>query len=236
LERDGLTRPVRLYRFPQRYVPYNLASAWQRETAAAVRTGDAPETLALLEHEPVFTFGRHPRYEHLIMDRDDLINRGATISESDRGGDMTFHGPGQLVAYPVLDLRAHRMRPRAYVHALEAAVIETLHRFGLRGERRDGLPGVWCGAAKIAAIGVRIEGGVATHGLALNVKTDLTWFEAIVPCGLRDASVTSVERELGASPGVETVADAFVTAFEAVFGCAIERTIPERELVTIDGR
>jgi lipoyl(octanoyl) transferase len=161
----------------------------------------------------------------VLVDPAKLRARGADVIATDRGGDVTFHGPGQLVAYPILDLRRRGLGAASYVRALEQCVIDTLDAFGLRGERVAGRPGVWTrppagGAgemAKIAAVGVRIERGVSRHGLALNVSTDLTWFDAIVPCGIADAGVTSMARELGEAPAFAAVAGAFARAFQRVF-------------------
>ena len=130
---------------------------------------------------------------------------------------MTFHGPGQLVAYPILDVRGRKLGAGGYVRLLEAAVVATLEAFGVRGERVAGRPGVWVGGEKIAALGVRISRGVSRHGLALNVSTDLEWFDLIVPCGIVDAGVTSLERALGVAPGMRAVEDAFARAFEQAF-------------------
>ncbi|MPZ13647.1 MAG: lipoyl(octanoyl) transferase LipB [Chloroflexi bacterium] len=211
-----LTKPVRLFRCSEGCIDYDTSWRWQIATAAKVRDG-APEAVALLEHAPVFTFGRRARYDHLLVQPAEVQTLGATIVESDRGGDVTFHGPGQLVAYPILDLRTRGLGPSAYVRRLEEAIIRTLHEFGVRGERSPGRPGVWVDGAKIAAIGVRVHGGISTHGLALNVETDLSWFRAIVPCGISDAAVTSLARLMEHSPGVTTVVDDFCEAFAAVF-------------------
>jgi lipoyl(octanoyl) transferase len=150
-----------------------------------------------------------------------LAARGAEVVETDRGGDVTFHGPGQVVAYPILDLRARGLGPASYVRMLEGCLITTLARFDLRAERVTGRPGVWVdvdGAlAKIAAVGVRVREGVSTHGVALNVSTDLQWFEAIVPCGIADAGVTSMQRVLGVAPSMEAVMDEFARVFASLF-------------------
>jgi lipoate-protein ligase B len=147
----------------------------------------------------------------------------------DRGGDVTFHGPGQLVGYPILDIRAMGIGPAAYVRMLESMLIDVLAKFGFVAERRDGFPGAWCGDAKIASIGVRVSRGVTTHGFALNVDTDLSWFDAIVPCGLVGVRMTSMARELGQSPTMASVEEAVVEAFAANFG--IEAAIADRVLV-----
>lgn len=197
-------------------VAYDAGWAWQQVRASALRAGTAPEALALLEHTPVYTFGMRARPEHMLVAPEVLAMRGAVVVETDRGGDVTFHGPGQLVAYPILDLRARGLGPASYVRILEASLIATLARFEVNAERVAGRPGVWVevdGAlAKIAAVGVRVREGISMHGVALNVSTDLEWFEAIVPCGIADAGVTSMQRVLGTAPAMDSVMDEFVRA------------------------
>ena len=209
-----MSRRLRVSRLP--LIDYHAARRWQTDTAATVREG-AADALALLQHAPVYTFGRRVRLDHLLVDASELRRRGAEVVESDRGGDVTFHGPGQLVAYPILNLRQRSLGPVDYVRRLEETMIRTLDAFGLRGERIAGRPGVWLRDAKIGAIGVRVQGGVSLHGIALNVDTDLSWFDAIIPCGLADAGVTSLERVLGVSPGLPAVEAAVTDAFAAVF-------------------
>ena len=201
---------------------YDDALRWQDATASALRDETGGEALAILQHPPVYTLGRRARSEHLLVDSAELAARGAEVVRAGRGGDVTFHGPGQLVAYPILDLRRRGLGAANYVRALEATVIETLARFGVRGERVSGRPGVWVGDAKLAAIGVRVRRGVSTHGLALNVSTDLSWFEAIVPCGIPGAEVISLARLPGALPAHERVEQAFAEAFEQVFDVGLE--------------
>ena len=204
LLRPGLTR-------------YQDAWQLQRRMADEVRAGATP-ALILLEHPPTYTLGARGLTQHLLASRELLAQRGAEVIESDRGGDVTFHGPGQLVAYPILDLRALGLGPVSYVRALEATVMRTVATFGIDAGRVAGRPGVWVGDAKIAAIGVRISRGITMHGFALNVTTVLSWFDAIVPCGIADAGVTSIERLLGRAPLIREVEDAVVNAFAAEFG------------------
>jgi lipoate-protein ligase B len=194
---DTRTAPVRLNRLG--LLDYATAWRWQIEAAEALREGLGEETLALVEHLPVFTFGRRVRPEHLLLDAADIQRRGAEVIESDRGGDITFHGPGQLVAYPILDLRSRGLGAVDYVRLLEETVIRALGTFGIGASRAAGRPGVWVDGAKIAALGVRVQRGITTHGFALNVETDLSWFDLIVPCGIADAGITSIERLLGHS-------------------------------------
>lgn len=200
---------------------YPDAWTWQRNRADAVRSGGAAEALMLVQHPPVYTLGMRGRTASMLVSDALLAARGAEVVQSDRGGDVTFHGPGQMVAYPILDVRRRGLGPSAYVRLLEASVIETLASFGVEAGRVAGRPGVWTGKdgthTKVAAIGVRIRDGVSTHGVALNVSTDLTWFEAIVPCGIADAGVTSLQGLLGAAPPHVDVEAAFLDAFGRAF-------------------
>jgi len=187
------------------------AEAWQlqRAIARARSAGSVPDIVLLLEHPPVYTTGRRDARRNL---RVPLAALGAPLIETDRGGDITFHGPGQLVAYPIIALRDAGLGVAEYVRALEEAIIRTLAAYGVAAGREPGLTGVWVGEAKIAAIGVRVSrpGGaeglwVTGHGLALNVTVDLSWFARIVPCGIGDRAVTSMAEVMGAAPGVEEV-------------------------------
>lgn len=198
-------------------VPYAAAFAWQQARAAALRAGSAIEALTLLQHPPVFTLGMRGRRDSVLEPEVAIEARGASIVQSDRGGDVTFHGPGQLVAYPILDLRARGLGPATYVRMLEQAIIETLATFEVHAERMPGRPGVWVGDAKMAAVGVRVREGVSTHGIAINVSTDLGWFDAIVPCGIAGASVTSIAALRGIAPDHRAVEDAFAAAFARLF-------------------
>ena len=207
---------VRLWR--PGLVEYDRALAWQRERVEALAAGVEGESLALLEHPPVYTLGARGNREHLLATPDALAARGAAVVPTDRGGDITFHGPGQLVAYPILHVRRRSLGAATYVRRLEAVIIDTLDAFGIAAERVEGRPGVWVEGAKVAAIGVRISRGVSRHGLALNVSTDLAWFGQIVPCGIPDAEVTSMDRLLDHAPPMREVEDAMAAAFERAFG------------------
>ena len=198
-------------------VDYQHALQWQRDTADAVRDDRAQEAIVLLQHPPVFTLGVRGTQQHLRHAAAWYARAGAPVLRVDRGGDVTFHGPGQLVVYPILNVRRRALAAGDYVRALEQTVIETLAVFGLTGQLVAGRPGIWLDGAKVAALGVRIQAGVTRHGLALNVSPDLRWFDAIVPCGIADAEVTSMARALGAPPQFAAVADAFCVAFRRVF-------------------
>jgi lipoate-protein ligase B len=201
--------------------PYQQAWESQQRIAAAVRDG-GPQALILLEHPPTYTLGARGNAEHLLLSEPALRARGAEVIHSDRGGDVTFHGPGQIVAYPILDLRAYGQGPVWYVRSLEAVLIDVLGRFGIVAGRCVGRPGVWVGDAKIAAIGVRVSRGVTTHGFALNVNTDLAYFQHIVPCGLADASVTSMRELAGEAFDLRAVEDEIIDAFARQFDLEFE--------------
>ena len=188
-------------------LPYRQAWAIQEQIHEQV-LGGAEERLLLVEHPPVITFGRRPGVsQHLVASESHLQNLDIEIVQSDRGGDITFHGPGQLVAYPIVRLANHGLSVSGYVHALEQLVIDLLGELGIRAHADAGAVGVWTdedstrnpgkASAKICAIGVRIRRGVSLHGLALNVRTDLRYFDLIVPCGLHGRAVTSIEQMLG---------------------------------------
>jgi lipoyl(octanoyl) transferase len=199
---------------------YDDALALQRELHKARVAGELPDTLLLLEHSHVITLGRRATESHVISDESTLTAAGVELKETDRGGEATYHGPGQLVAYPIVDLRALGLGPVSYVAALEQAIIDTLAVYLLDAHRVAGRTGIWVGGdgedpgqgnppdgRKIAAIGVRISRGVAMHGLALNVAPDLAMFEHIVPCGMPGLDVTSIEAEQGAAPPVKIVGE-----------------------------
>lgn len=172
--------------------------AWQLQTdlVAAVHDGSQPNTLLLLEHPHVYTCGRLSRPEHLPRSPQTQAESGVDVVETDRGGQVTYHGPGQLVAYPIVNLREWG-GPLKYVRTLEQIIINSLADFGIAADIEPGLTGVWVGEGKIAAIGVKISRGIAHHGFAINVNPDLTMFAEIVPCGITDRPVTSMAQLLG---------------------------------------
>jgi lipoate-protein ligase B len=199
----------------------------QRTLAAAVLAREEPESLLLLEHPHTYTCGRSGGRGHILVGEAELVSLGATVLDVDRGGDVTYHGPGQLVAYPIINLFANRIGRdyRAYVRALEEVLINLLADYAIESYRIAGLSGVWVddlgNQAKIAAIGVKVDGrGVTTHGIALNVSTDLSYFNKIVPCGIADKDVTSMERLLHYTPYTSEVKVSFANHFRRVFGYA----------------
>jgi lipoyl(octanoyl) transferase len=201
--------------------------AWaEQERAHASVVAGGQEQLLLVEHPPVITFGRRAEIEgqkNLVTPREMLSMLGVEVVQSDRGGDVTFHGSGQIVAYPIVRLNGHRLSVGGYVRALEEAVIATLRNFGIEAQKDACAIGVWAperegNLAKICALGVRIRRGVSLHGIALNVTTDLSYFKLIVPCGLKGRTVTSVQRLLGAdAPAIDVVKQSLVRELAARF-------------------
>jgi lipoyl(octanoyl) transferase len=178
--------------------PYAVVLELQRELRRQRLTGElAQDVLLLVEHDPVVTLGRATRSASLPLPAEELERRGVEVVEVERGGDVTFHGPGQLVGYPILDLTQHREDLHWYLRQLEGALILALGLLGVPAERNPGLTGVWTRGRKIASIGVHVRQWVTLHGFALNVTTRLDQFDLIVPCGIRDVVMTSVARELG---------------------------------------
>jgi lipoyl(octanoyl) transferase len=214
---------------------YGEALELQRALASARISGQvADDVLLLVEHPPVVTLGRGTKPGHLVASASQLQARGVELFEVERGGDVTFHGPGQLVGYPVIDLKNHRRDLHWYLRQVEEALIQAMATFGLPGVRNAGFTGVWTRGVnapegglrlrKIASIGVHARDWVTWHGFALNVTTDLSYFDLIVPCGISDVTMTTVERELGAAfPGSRAIADAVVGSFGTVFSLPVER-------------
>ena len=197
-------------------VPYGEAWALQNRLADGRRAGIVPDTLILLEHPHTYTIGRRGTRDHVYLSEEELTRRGITCLEVDRGGDVTYHGPGQLVGYPIVDLGPQADVGR-YLRNLEGCLIDVLADFGIAAARLEGFTGVWLGDRKIAAIGVKVSQGVTTHGFALNVSTDLSLFMHILACGIPDKGVTSMALELGQAPAMSDVADAVVARFMTRF-------------------
>jgi len=190
-------------------VPYAEAWALQNRLAEDRAAGRIPDTLLLLQHPHTYTIGRSGTRDHVYLSEAELAARGITCLDVDRGGDVTYHGPGQLVSYPILDLG---LAPDvgAYLRGLEQCVIDVLAQFQIRAGRVERYTGVWIGDEKIAAIGVKLARGITTHGFALNVSTDLELFRHILPCGIPDKGVTSMARQLGRAPAMPDVEDAVI--------------------------
>ena len=216
-KRAAARRAIEVRRLPG-LVPY--AEGWdlQKELVRLRKNGEAPDTLVLLEHPPVYTVGRAARdASNLGVGEEYLRSLGAEVYWSDRGGDATFHGPGQIVGYPVLHLKDRDTH--GYLRRLEEVIIRVLREYELEGWHHPEYTGVWVGENKIAAIGVKFSSGwITSHGFALNVSTDLSWFERITPCGIRGYGVTSLERELGRRVAVADVEPRIVERFNETFG------------------
>ena len=209
-------------------IAYAPAWAMQRRLHARVASGELPELLLLLEHHHVFTLGKRGQAADVLADSETLAQLDAEVVSTDRGGEATYHGPGQLVGYPIVNLRDGIGGALRYVSALESALIATLAEYGIRGESEGRPTGVWVGDAKIAAIGVKISRGVSMHGFALNVCPDVGYFDHVVPCGMPEGRVTSMALELDRALSVSDVARTIAREFGRAVGRAIEWTTPER--------
>ncbi len=200
-------------------VPYEEATRLQAHLVDLVKRGETGDILLLLTHPPVITLGRGAHAEHVVIPDDERKAAGIEIHEAGRGGDVTYHGPGQLVGYPIVALREGRRDAHRYLRDLEEGLIATAAVYGVTASRVPGLTGIWVGDAKLAAIGVRIgTGWITSHGFALNVGRDLRGFETIVPCGIRDKAVTSLARELDQDIAPGEVAETAATAVARALG------------------
>jgi len=199
-------------------IPYGAALEMQDELVRRRREEVVPDQLVLLEHPHVITVGRGSREGHILASEEERTLRGVELFEAGRGGDVTYHGPGQLVGYPILALEEGRRDLHRYLRDLEEVLIRALATLGIRGERVSGLTGVWAAGAKVAALGVRVSSGwITSHGFALNVRTDLSYFGTIVPCGIEDREVTSLERILGPEGVIPDPVSLLVPPFCEVF-------------------
>jgi lipoyl(octanoyl) transferase len=208
-------------------IEYGRALEVQRALVEKRKRGLVPDQLLIVEHPHTITLGRNGSSDHLLANEDVLRRAGIAFFPTDRGGDITYHGPGQLVGYPILDLRDWRRDVVAYVRTIEQAIIGTLADFGIDAGREPGMTGVWVDGRKIAAIGVHIGRWITSHGFALNVTTDLRYFQYIVPCGLAKP-VTSIEAELGAAPERPELIESFAHHFSELFG--LDTAVPEEAL------
>lgn len=209
-------RPIHVRKLGR--LAYDRGLELQAQLVAQRQQGEIPDTLLLLEHDPVFTLGRNARAEHVLHSAEALRQRGFGVFETGRGGDVTYHGPGQIVGYPILDLSPDRQDVHRYVRDLEEAMIRACADFGVAAGRVAGMTGTWVGGEKIGAIGVRIARWVTSHGFALNVGTDLSPFELIVPCGIRGHGVTSLERLLGRPVPTGAVMDRLADHLAEILG------------------
>lgn len=229
--------PVQILRLGR--VEYRDGLELQRQYQEARRADLVPDTLALLEHPPVLTLGRGAEATNILTPKSQLDALGVEVFETDRGGDVTYHGPGQIVGYPLLHLGPGRQDVRKYVRAIEELMIRTVADWGITATRIEQWPGVWVaqsrrgGPRKIAALGVHLSRWYTKHGFALNVRTDLSHFELIVPCGIREAGVTSMREELQRDVPVAEVEERIAHHFEAVFDCEVTWAPEPRRAVSV---
>jgi len=199
-------------------VPCVVAQKKQRELAVDRFTGIVPDILLLLQHPHVFTLGRFRGEKDLTVSLESLAQEGISLVHTDRGGSITYHGPGQLVGYPIINLKESALNVREYVWSLEEVVLRLLTEYGIRGRRNANLPGVWIGDQKICSIGIHVEHFITTHGFAFNVNTDLSYFDKINPCGLHGNVMTSLSVILGSQMKVESVIEPLIESFSQIFG------------------
>jgi lipoyl(octanoyl) transferase len=207
----------------------------QKKLNHARRKGTIPDTVILLEHHPCFTIGRKGGSDHILVTDQFLDQEGIRVYETDRGGDITYHGPGQLVCYPILDLNGFGCDVHWYARRMEEALIRTLEAFGIEAGRRDGYPGVWTGAVKIGAEGIAVQHWVTMHGVSLNVCPDLRHFSFIVPCGISTLGVTSMEELLGYPPDMALVKREMRRQMSGVFNLTLEDISLEKVMAMAGG-
>ena len=205
-------------------IAYKEAWDLQKDFVSKRSTNEVQDTVLLCEHNPVYTFGKSANRDNLLINDTFLKNIGAEKYEIERGGDITFHGPGQLVGYPILNLHELGIGVKKYVDLLEDSIIQTLLQFGIKTERIDGLTGIWITQGihrKIAAIGIKVSRGITMHGFALNVNTDLSFFRHMIPCGISDKDVTSMQVELGRKMDMGEVKEIYTKTFKELFAAEV---------------
>jgi lipoyl(octanoyl) transferase len=216
--------PVSVYRLGR--TDYGPCWDLQKSLSRMREEGQIPDALLLTEHNHVYTLGKSSDGNHLLAGKDELLRSGAAVYEVDRGGDITYHGPGQLVGYPIFDLNGFYLDLHRYLRDLEEVLIRTVGEFGIQGLRDPDYTGVWVGKEKIAAIGVKVSRWITMHGFALNVSTDLQYFDRIIPCGIFHRGVTSMEKMLGSAPDMQDVIGSLSRQMELVFGISLAGTPP----------
>jgi lipoate-protein ligase B len=214
---NGMTEPNDCLFIWQGRVPYSYALDLQMRICESKKHGFDKDVLLLLEHPPTITLGRSGKLANLLVNEEHLKSRGIDLWHVDRGGDITYHGPGQLVGYPILALQLRERDVHAYMHHLEESLICLMARFGIEATRDPRFTGVWTSMGKIAAMGVHISRWITRHGFALNVNTDLSYFDLIVPCGITGRNVTSMQKHLSRMIDLEDVSDQYVREFSSVF-------------------
>ena len=214
-------------------VPYEVALNLQQELKQARAAGKIGDVILLLEHPPVFTVGRFKGGGDVIVPPEILAREGIAVFRTDRGGGITYHGPGQLVGYPIINLKENGLGVREYIWRLEATVIKTLLALGIQGCRLAGYPGAWANGKKVCSIGIHVSHGITTHGFALNVATDLRYFDYIRPCGLKGEVMTSISELAGHAVEIREVIDTLLPSFSEVFGLSCEQET-DRWLATLN--
>ncbi|HLG19572.1 MAG TPA: lipoyl(octanoyl) transferase LipB [Bdellovibrionota bacterium] len=212
----GVARSVKSWRFLGRQ-PYVPAWELQEELRRRVLAGEGAGEILVVEHPPTVSLGRGEKGQNVLFDRTALSEAGFEVVETNRGGKVTYHGPGQLVVYPVVDLRSIGMGVKQFVCALEKTMIHFLDRYGISAERKDGYPGAWVGGKKIGSIGIHVRKQVSIHGLALNIDPDLSHFDVITPCGIPGVQMTSMAKE-GVRLVLADTIEPFLSSLEAIFG------------------
>ena len=195
------------------FLDYKNSWNYQKELQKKVLIGDCSDSIIFVEHDSVYTFGKNSDKSNLLVSKNSKIK----IYETERGGEITYHGPGQIVCYPILNLKNFKQSVTWYMRALEEVIIETLKLFNINATRKDGLTGVWVKDEKIGAQGVRMTKWVTMHGFALNVNTDLSFFNDIIPCGIKDFGVTSIEKIIGKEQDLSLVKEHILISFAKVF-------------------
>ena len=195
------------------FLDYKNSWNYQKELQKKVLIGDCSDSIIFVEHDSVYTFGKNSDKSNLLVSKDSKIK----IYETERGGEITYHGPGQIVCYPILNLKNFKQSVTWYMRALEEVIIETLKLLNIKATRKDGLTGVWVKDEKIGAQGVRMTKWVTMHGFALNVNTDLKFFNDIIPCGIKDFGVTSIEKIIGKEQDLSLVKEHILISFAKVF-------------------
>ena len=201
--------------------PYQQTWDMQKEMQSQRINNKIDDTVLLVEHEPVYTFGKNANENHLLQNYPENVK----VFHIERGGDITFHGPGQLVGYPIIDLHNYKMSISWYMCSLEAVIINTLNHYGIAAEHKKGLTGVWVKEEKIAALGVRISRWVTMHGFALNVNTELHYYDGIIPCGIFEYGVTSMKKLLGTAIKMDEVKKLLIKEFNMVFHCKTDEGV-----------
>lgn len=213
---------------------YNTCFDLQNRIRESILQNDGPDRLLLTEHNRVFTMGLREKGSNLLLSRQALARKGFEVAKTNRGGMVTYHGPGQLVIYPILNLKRHKLRLKDYVKRLEMSVVDLLSAFELKASRKDGYPGVWIDEKKIGSLGIHVRKMVTIHGFALNVSTHLEDFQHINPCGFQQLEITSMHREGIKERSLEKISEKLVSSFEKVFNVECER-VDLRSLLAKEG-